>query len=85
MTSRVTEPRHKRPGFRPSSGRDRLAFLTKRVSWANWQFGPLKVATLSLEIVVGAAFSDFWKLYLWPVGLVFLVTTAWVGTMRRSP
>ena len=82
--------RHEGPEFRPPTGEDEMGFLTRRVSWANWQFGPLKMAMLSLGVVVGAAFADFWKPYLWPVGLVGLVTTSWatilwVGDMRRSP
>lgn len=58
-----------------------MGFLTRRVSWANWQFGPLKVAMFSLGVIVGAAFADFWKPYLWLLGIVFLVTTTWVTTL----
>ena len=90
MTSRMTKLRQNGPQFRPPTGRNVMGFLTRRVSWANWQFGPLKVAMLSLGIVVGAAFADFWKPYLWPLGLLFLVTNIWltilwVCAMRRSP
>ncbi len=33
--------------------------FTRRVSWANWQFGPLKLAMLALGIVVGAYFGIY--------------------------
>jgi hypothetical protein len=63
--------------------------LTRRVSWANWQFGPLKLAMLALGIVVGAYFADLWKSYLWLAGLIFVilatwVTMMWMGAMRGA-
>jgi hypothetical protein len=66
-----------------------MSFLTKRVPWANWQFGALKLSMLALGIVVGAFFAEFWRPYLWPIGLVFLITALWVtvmwlGAMRRA-
>jgi hypothetical protein len=67
-----------------------MNFLMRRISWANWQFAPLKMALLCLGIVIGTAFADTWKPYLWPVGIISLVTTAWVTILwvrakRRSP
>ncbi len=58
-----------------------MNFLTRTVSWANWQFGVLKVAMLSVGIMIGAYFADFLKPYLWLVGLIFLATTIWVTVM----
>jgi hypothetical protein len=82
--------RHTGQKSRPSAVRNNMGFLTRRISWANWQFAPLKTAMLTLGIVVGAAFADSWKPYLWPVGLDSLVATTWItilwaGAMRRSP
>jgi hypothetical protein len=74
---------------RPILGGNIVSFLTRKFSWANWRFGPLKAAALTLGIVIGAAFADFWEPYLGLVGIVFLVTglwvtILWVGAMRRS-
>lgn len=51
-----------------------MTFLTKQVPWANWQFSLLKLSMLAFGIIVGASFAEFWKPYLWLLGLVFLVT-----------
>lgn len=58
-----------------------MAFLTRTVVWANWQFGVLKLAMLALGIVIGAYFADFLKPYLWLIGMIFLATTTWVTIM----
>jgi hypothetical protein len=58
-------------------GRYVSSFLTRRITLANWQFGPVKFSTLSLGVIVGAYFADFWKPHLWLVGLVFVVSTLW--------
>ena len=58
-----------------------MNFLTRTVSWANWQFGVLKVSMLALGIMIGAFFADLLKPYLWLVGLIFLATTIWVTIM----
>jgi hypothetical protein len=55
-----------------------MSFLTRKVIWANWQFGPLKLAMLTLGIMIGAYFADFLKPYVWLFGLVFLLTAIWV-------
>jgi hypothetical protein len=57
---------------------DALSFLTRRVAWANWQFGLLKLSMLALGIILGAMFPGFWKPWIWPLGVVFLITAAWV-------
>jgi hypothetical protein len=58
-----------------------MSFLTRAVPWANWQFGVLKVAMLTLGALIGAFFADSLKPYLWLVGLIFLATTIWVTIM----
>lgn len=55
-----------------------MNLLTKQVPWANWQFSLLKISVMAFGIIVGAAFAEFWKSYLWLLGLVFLVTATWV-------
>ncbi len=35
-----------------------MNFLTRTVSWANWQFGVLKVSMLALGIMIGAYLAD---------------------------
>lgn len=52
-----------------------------RVTWAGWQFGVLKWCQVALGVILGAAFADFWKPYLWLVGLVFVATAVWAGVM----
>lgn len=51
------------------------------VTWTGWQFGVLKWSLLALGIVLGAAFAEFWRPYLWLVGLVWAVTAIWAGVM----
>lgn len=34
-----------------------MNFLTRKVSWANWQFGLLKIAMISFGILLGVYFS----------------------------
>jgi hypothetical protein len=58
-----------------------MNFLTRTVPWANWQFGVLKLAMLTLGIIIGAWFADILKPYLWLLGLVFLATTTWVTAL----
>jgi putative Mn2+ efflux pump MntP len=58
-----------------------MNFFTRTVPWANWQFGVLKLAMLALGVMIGAYFADFFKPYLWLVGLIFLATTIWVTIM----
>lgn len=58
-----------------------MNILTKQVPWANWQISLLKISMLAFGIVVGASFAEFWKPYLWPLGLVFLATAAWVTVL----
>jgi hypothetical protein len=55
-----------------------MSFLTRRVAWATWQFGLLKTSMLVLGIILGTMFHEFWKPLLWPLGIVFLITAAWV-------
>lgn len=55
-----------------------MNFLTKQVSWANWQFSLLKISVMALGIILGATFAEFWRPLLWLVGLVFVVTAIWV-------
>ena len=66
-----------------------MPFLTKRVRWANWQFGVLKISTLAIGIILGAMYSDFWRPLLWLVGLVAIITgvwatAIWIRAMRMS-
>jgi len=66
-----------------------MGFLTKEVPWANWQFGPLKFSMLALGIILGSLFADFWRPLLWHIGLLFLLSAAWVTiiwirAMKRS-
>jgi len=66
-----------------------MSFLTRKVVWANWQFGVLKLAMLALGIIIGVYFTDFLKPYVWLFGLVFLalaiwVTIMWVKAMRKT-
>jgi putative Mn2+ efflux pump MntP len=58
-----------------------MNLLGRSVPWANWQFGVLKIAMLALGILIGAYFADFFKPYLWLIGLVFLAMTTWVTIM----
>ena len=53
----------------------------RRVTWAGWQFGVLKWCQVALGVLLGAAFADFWKPYLWAVGAVFVATAVWAGVM----
>lgn len=67
-----------------------MNFLTKQVPWANWQFSLLKLSMLAFGIIVGAAFAEFWKPYLWLLAFVFVVTAAWatalwLRAMRKVP
>jgi hypothetical protein len=57
---------------------DAMSFLTRRVPWATWQFGLLKTSMLVLGIILGAMFPEYWTPLLWPLGIVFLITAAWV-------
>lgn len=66
-----------------------MNFLTRKVLWANWHFGILKISMITFGIVLGALFPDFWKQLLWPVGAVAVVTAVWVTAiwiraMRKS-
>jgi hypothetical protein len=66
-----------------------MNLLTRRVPWATWQFGLLKLAMLALGIILGALFAESWRPWLWPIGLLFLVTAVWVtvlwpGALRRA-
>jgi len=66
-----------------------MNFFTRKVPWATWQFGVLKLSMITLGIVLGAIFADFWRPYLWLVGLVFVITAVWVtviwlSAMRKS-
>jgi len=36
-----------------------MNFLTRRIPWANWQFGLLKIAMLCLGILLGVCFAEF--------------------------
>jgi len=54
-----------------------MHFFTRQVPWANWQFGILKLSMIALGIILGAIFAEFWKPYLWLVGLVFVITAVW--------
>ena len=58
-----------------------MSFLTRTVPWATWQLGVVKLAWFILGIMIGAYFADFFKPYLWLVGLIFLATTIWVTIM----
>jgi hypothetical protein len=42
-------------------GRYVASFLTRRITLANGQFGPLKLSAITLGIILGAYFADFWK------------------------
>lgn len=55
-----------------------MSFLTKQVSWANWQFSLLKLSMMAFGIILGASFPEFWKPFLWLAGLIFLITAIWV-------
>lgn len=51
------------------------------VTWKAWQFGVLKWCQIALGVLLGAAFAEFWKPYLWFVGVLFVVTAVWSGVM----
>jgi hypothetical protein len=51
------------------------------VTWRGWQFSVLKLSLIALGIVLGTVFAEFWRPYLWLVGLVFVVTAVWTGIM----
>jgi hypothetical protein len=55
--------------------------LTTRVTWAGWQFGVLRFSLIALGIVLGALFAEFWRPYLWLIGLLFVLTAIWAGIM----
>lgn len=66
-----------------------MTFLTRKVPWATWQFGILKISMITFGIILGALFHDFWKPLLWPIAAVAVVTGAWVTAiwiraMRKS-
>ena len=60
-----------------------MSFLTRRVPWSNWQIGLLKLSMVSVGIILGALFSEFWKPLLRPLGAVFLITAVWVTILWR--
>ena len=51
------------------------------VTWTGWQFGVLKWSLIALGIVLGTLFAEFFRPYLWLVGLVWAVTAVWSGVM----
>jgi hypothetical protein len=66
-----------------------MNFLTRKIPWATWQFGVLKIAMLSLGILFGVYFTEFWRPLLALIWIVGVVTTIWVSViwlraMRQS-
>ena len=66
-----------------------MPFLTKRVRWANWQFGVLKISTLAIGIILGQCTLISGGRLLWLVGLVAIITgvwatAIWIRAMRMS-
>lgn len=51
-----------------------MNILTKRISWAYWQFGLLKLCTISFGIILGSYFADFWRPIISFVWIIFIVT-----------
>ena len=65
-----------------------MNFLTRKIPWANWQFGVLKITVLCLGILLGVYFTEFWRPILplvWIVGVVtaIWVTMIWLRAMRQ--
>jgi len=58
-----------------------MNFLTRKIPWATWQFGLLKVAMLCLGILLGVYFTEFWKPRLPLIWVVAVVTTIWVSVI----
>jgi len=66
-----------------------MNFLFRKIPWANWQFGVLKIAMLCVGILLGVYFTEFWKPLLpgiWVMAVVASVwaTIIWVRAMRQS-
>jgi hypothetical protein len=55
-----------------------MNFLTRKVPWANWQFGVLKIAVLCVGILLGVYFTEFWRPILPMIWIVGVVTAIWV-------
>lgn len=58
--------------------------LTKKVSWAAWQFSVLKLSMISFGIILGSYFAGFWKPFMWLLWVVFVATAVWVSVMWFS-
>jgi len=66
-----------------------MNLLNRKIPWANWQFGVLKIAVLCLGILLGVYFTEFWRPLLpviWIVGVVtaIWVTVIWLRAMKQA-
>lgn len=58
-----------------------MNLFTHRTTWANWQFGLLKLAMFAIGVLVGVYFDDFWEPLLPLVWAVAIVTVIWVTVL----
>jgi hypothetical protein len=48
--------------------------LKQKISWSAWQFGVLKLCMLTLGIICGAYFADFFRHCYVPLWIVVAIT-----------
>jgi len=58
-----------------------MNLLTRKIPWATWQFGVLKIAMLCLGVLLGVYFAEVWRPFLPVVWIVAVVTTIWVSVI----
>jgi hypothetical protein len=63
---------------RGGTGEPTMNFLTRSVPWETWQFGLLKIAMISVGILLGVYFTEFLKALLPGIWVVAVVTSVWV-------
>ena len=57
------------------------AYLTRKVSWATWQFSVLKLSAVSFGIILGLYFAGFWKPLMLPLWAVFIASSVLASVM----
>lgn len=57
------------------------AYMTRKVSWATWQFSVLKLSAASFGIILGFYFADFWRPMMWLLWIFFIASSIWVSVM----